>query len=401
MVEKGSEERLHALDAVRATALLLGIVLHSTMSYVPGITAMGWPIADSAQSETLQVVFFVIHIFRMTTFFLIAGFFAHLLYHRRGLKEFLRNRRDRVLVPLIVWIGPLMLAVLATLAWAMQLNPDSNVGHMDSMVRVHTPLVSFSWIHLWFLYILLLLYPLVLVLRYFLARIDSSGFLRGQCDRLLQLMLRGRFAVSLLAVPIALMLWSVPDWLWWAGVPTPQYSLDPPLASLGIYFYVFTVGWVMHRQRALLEHIKHAWLDNLIVGVCATTLSLWILDGDTWINTARPGDTLAYALSYAIAMVNLSFALMGLGLKLLNQELPLVRYLSDASFWMYLWHVPVLMFWQCVFMMIEWPWPLEFSLILFLTALPLVITYDGFVRSTGLGAMLNGRRSPRIFLTKP
>ena len=157
----------------------------------------------------------------------------------------------------------------------------------------------------------------------------------------------------------------------------------------------------MHRQRPLLEHIKRRWLTNLLVGIGATIASLWILDGDTWINTARPGDTLAYALSYAIAMVNLSFALMGLGLKLLNQELPVVRYLSDASFWMYLWHVPALMFWQCVFMMIEWPWPLEFSLTLFLTALPLVITYDGFVRSTGLGAMLNGRRSPRIFLTKP
>jgi hypothetical protein len=182
MVKRGPEERLHALDAVRATALLLGIVLHGTMSYVPGITAMGWPIADSSQSETLQVVFFVVHIFRMTTFFLIAGFFAHLLYHRCGLKEFLRNRQDRVLVPLIVWIGPLMLAVLATLASAMQLNPDSNVSQMDSMVRVHTPLVSFSWIHLWFLYILLLLYPLMLMLRYLVVCIDSSGFLRGQCE---------------------------------------------------------------------------------------------------------------------------------------------------------------------------------------------------------------------------
>lgn len=87
----------------------------------------------------------------MTTFFLMAGFFRTPPLSPRGLKEFLRNRRDRVLVPLIVWIGPLMLAVLATLAWAMQLNPDSNVGQMDSMVRVHTPLVSFSWIHLWFL----------------------------------------------------------------------------------------------------------------------------------------------------------------------------------------------------------------------------------------------------------
>ena len=34
-------ERLHALDAVRAGALLLGIVLHSTMSFMPGLAASG------------------------------------------------------------------------------------------------------------------------------------------------------------------------------------------------------------------------------------------------------------------------------------------------------------------------------------------------------------------------
>src|SRR4051812_40780845 len=76
-------ERLHALDAVRGYALLLGIVLHATMSFIPAPTRI-WIIQDSHPSVTLGILFFVIHVFRMTAFFLIAGFFAHLSFHRRG-----------------------------------------------------------------------------------------------------------------------------------------------------------------------------------------------------------------------------------------------------------------------------------------------------------------------------
>ena len=72
-------ERLHALDAVRAFALLAGVVLHAAMSYLPGFTI--WPLLDRSTSVPLALTFYVIHIFRMTAFFVIAGFFARLLVH--------------------------------------------------------------------------------------------------------------------------------------------------------------------------------------------------------------------------------------------------------------------------------------------------------------------------------
>ena len=97
-------ERLHALDAVRGYALLLGIVLHATMSFIPGPTRI-WIIQDSHPSMTLAVLLFVIHVFRMTTFFLIAGFFAHLSFHRRGTWGFVRDRLQRIALPLAVGSG--------------------------------------------------------------------------------------------------------------------------------------------------------------------------------------------------------------------------------------------------------------------------------------------------------
>ena len=67
-------DRLHALDAVRAGALLLGIVLHATMSFFFVV-----PARDVSQGAAPAVAFFVIHTFRMTLFFVIAGFFGRLL----------------------------------------------------------------------------------------------------------------------------------------------------------------------------------------------------------------------------------------------------------------------------------------------------------------------------------
>ncbi len=42
-----SNERLHALDAVRGFALLLGVALHATLSYLPGAQYC-WFVGDDA-----------------------------------------------------------------------------------------------------------------------------------------------------------------------------------------------------------------------------------------------------------------------------------------------------------------------------------------------------------------
>ncbi|HEX3139616.1 MAG TPA: acyltransferase family protein, partial [Rhizobacter sp.] len=98
-------DRLHGLDAVRAAALLLGICLHAALSFLPGLDPAAWPINDLQKSPLLGLLTFVIHVFRMSVFFLVAGLLAHLLYHRVGLRAFCRNRALRILVPLVVgWV---------------------------------------------------------------------------------------------------------------------------------------------------------------------------------------------------------------------------------------------------------------------------------------------------------
>src|SRR5438128_471342 len=112
-----ASERLHELDAVRGFALLLGIVLHATMSFVP-TSQRFWIIQDTHPSVSLAALFFFIHVSRMPTFFLIAGFFARLGFHRRGLRDFIKDRLQRIAVPLLVGWPILFAAVALVVVWA-------------------------------------------------------------------------------------------------------------------------------------------------------------------------------------------------------------------------------------------------------------------------------------------
>ena len=91
--------RRHDLDALRAVAMLLGIALHASLAYVPGVP---WPVQDARPAAWLGVVFLVIHGFRMPLFFLLSGYFTAQLWRSRGCAAMLRQRAVRVLIPLVL-----------------------------------------------------------------------------------------------------------------------------------------------------------------------------------------------------------------------------------------------------------------------------------------------------------
>ncbi len=90
--------RRHDLDALRAIAMLLGIVLHAALSFAP----IPWTVQDSQQGNGYYVLFAAIHGFRMPLFFLISGFFTAMLWRKRGLGGLVAQRGKRILLPLVV-----------------------------------------------------------------------------------------------------------------------------------------------------------------------------------------------------------------------------------------------------------------------------------------------------------
>jgi peptidoglycan/LPS O-acetylase OafA/YrhL len=393
-------ERLHALDAVRGYALLLGIVLHATMSFIPTPTRI-WIIQDSQPSLTLAVLFFVIHVFRMTTFFLIAGFFARLSFHRRGTWSFIGDRLQRIALPLVVgW--PILFTLMGVVVfWAASF---PNGGPLPGPPRWPPVLPGFPLTHLWFLYVLLELYVVLLVVRAGVAWLDRNGLFRDRLDRLVGLMMRSRFAPALLALPIGIAVCLDPTWIGWFGVRTPDSSLvTNPQAWIG-FGTAFGFGWLLHRQLDLLKILEQRWLLNLVLAVVLIAAS-FLLAGAS---TLRPRPVnyeairLVGAVCYAVAIWTTTFVAIGLALRFLSGFSPARRYLADASYWLYLVHLPILMALQVAVSQLDWPGLVKFAVIMLVSLPVMFASYQYLVRYSFLGAVLNGRRMhPGKQLTTP
>lgn len=86
------------MDALRAIAMLLGIVLHAGLSFVE----FGWLVKDNQTHFSYSLMVEAIHGFRMPLFFLISGFFTAMLWRKRGLKSLMWHRFKRIFLPLVV-----------------------------------------------------------------------------------------------------------------------------------------------------------------------------------------------------------------------------------------------------------------------------------------------------------
>jgi glucan biosynthesis protein C len=384
---KGSAapERLHALDAVRGFALLLGIVFHATLSFIPAADRI-WFIQDSHPTITLAVLFFAIHVFRMTTFFLIAGFFAHMNFHRRGALAFVKDRLLRIALPLVVGWPIMFAAMSAVVFWAAHF---PNGGLVPGAAGWPPMLPGFPLTHLWFLYVLLEFYAATLLLRTGMAWLDSSGRIRAGVDRLIGLLMRSPLAPAILAVPIGIALHLDPAWVGMQGVPTPDQSLITNLQAVVGFGTAFGFGWLLHRQIDLIRILERRWLLNLLlaVGLIAASFAL--------ANVPRPRSDairLADAGSYALAIWTTTFAVIGVALRFWSGFSATRRYVADASYWLYLIHLPIMMALQVTVSSLDWPWPAKFATILLVAIPTMFASYQFLVRYSVIGAVLNGRR---------
>ena len=89
------------------------------------------------------------------------------------------------------------------------------------------------------------------------------------------------------------------------------------------------------------------------------------------------------------------FALIGLALHYLSNYRASLRYLADASYWIYLLHLPLVIALQAWVTKTEWHWLLKLTWVLGATMIISLLTYHFLVRFTWIGAALNGKRRSR------
>lgn len=354
--------RYHSLDALRASMMLLGVVLHSMASYTPEPMSDAWPFKDAETSGVFALPMFLIHLFRMPAFFAVAGFFAALLVERDGDRGFIRNRTKRVLLPLVIFwatVGPL---VLGAFYFAITRGGRMTGAQLIESVPLSRELANPSPMHLWFLWYLVIYYA------------ATVAVVRSTPGLSISRTAAARITTSWWSLP----LWAAITALTLLPLRNPWIDASPllfpdpgPIIAYGVFFIY---GWLLYRGRDRLDDLAQWWSFRALGAAAVGAALLFVAD-----RTAM-----------ALLIWTLVLSTFGLFLHYVRGGHPRVRYLSDASYWIYVIHLPVVVFVAGVLARATLPAGVKFAIVLAATSAVCLATYALFVRRTWIGRLLNG-----------
>lgn len=382
--------RYHGFDALRASMMMLGVYLHAACAYATVDHVWWYKDAQTGMAWDLQLLF--IHVFRLPMFFVMCGFFAALLVGKRGLAGFWRNRMMRIGLPLVLFAVVLagILRPMEYLARELGRTPDalSRVWIYVSHFRFLTPITA---MHLWFLIVLLCLYPLATVLQFGLAKRFGQ-----RVDAAFGRLVASPAAPFVLGVVTFLTLLPMHSGI----LDTPDVVPAPRILVAYSVFFIF--GWLLFRRRDLLSVFGgRAWqclAGALLFAAADMGFMKWQLDLRPTQSQAAILGTAACGALFCWLMI---FSLMGLFLRYANQANEWVRWISDSAYWIYLAHPVALFGIQIALRDVHIAPLLKLELTLIPSLGILFASYEWMVRGRWLGWLLNGTRRAATGPAKP
>lgn len=376
-------ERLHALDSLRAIMMMLGLVLHSVITYIGGEPYSAWRIRDLNNfNPNLEWISSFIHVFRMPVFMLVAGFFAALLFYKRGKRQMFKNRMQRITIPFFVFVIILFVPVVGGMEYTLKVFA-SNSNALSETAAEFSTLSNFiptRTLHLWFLYYLIMFsvasYLLGVLFKLWPKTSQSINQLYHNIFKNATLRL---FVFSGLTIFILVVMDR-----YWVNTST---SFVPDFETFVFYFYFYMVGWLLYKSKSLLNTFKtYDWQFT----VAGTLLFTWYFFTDT--------DEFSIYIIMAIRSFCcwfLIFGFTGLFIRFGSHHSPRMRYISDASYWVYLLHLPLTIIIPALIADWDIAASLKFLFVTTTTSIICFTTYHYFVRNTFIGEFLNGRRYSR------
>lgn len=383
-----THQRLHGLDFLRASMMLLGIVLHGAQMYMTMHLGFDY-YKDPQLSPIMDGLLIFINTFRMPVFFFLSGFFTALLYQRYAMGGMWSNRYRRIIVPFLVLLPPL--AVVLTLQWtaSSQLLATGSIG-LDLSYIPYPRLLLNNTHHLWFLYYLffiLLGWSGMIMLWKLLppgvARVMQRGCGHSLLSATAWILLLGLIAGSM-ALPNTF------------GRINGGIVFQPYWPAVALFGLCFAAGWgLWHRQDMLSSIERYTWTYLAFATACfAAALTAFFLQG--------PRDSASYqqlhpllTLGNGLAMAFYIAGLTGLFSRYFSKYSPKIRYLSDSAYWVYILHQPALLLFAIPLYHWQAPAELKFALVCVATTVLCLTSYDALIRNGPIGTLLNGRRYPR------
>ena len=133
-----------------------------------------------------------------------------------------------------------------------------------------------------------------------------------------------------------------------------------------------------------------------VMAIASVTASMLLAGGavPTFMMAENDLDKALQAGLYAFTAFAATFACIALALQFFRGRSPIRRYLADASYWIYIVHLPIIMVGQVWVSGMPGPWWLKLGGLLTVSLLLMLVSYELIVRHTFIGRFLNGKRIP-------
>lgn len=185
----------------------------------------------------------------------------------------------------------------------------------------------------------------------------------------------------------------------WLFGPDTSVGFLPLGHVFGFYaiFFVFGIGYYLADDQQGRLGRSWRWLLPLAF-LFVFPIGLEFTGGMFGFRDAvlpKPWHRTAAIIGQSLFAWSASLGCIGLFKACLSKESSRVRYMSDASYWLYVTHLPLVVWMQMVVLPYPWPAWLKVLTISMTTILVLLGIYHVGVRSTWIGVFLNGRKASR------
>lgn len=199
------------------------------------------------------------------------------------------------------------------------------------------------------------------------------------------------------------LLWIVPATFipyWFNGLRSKEFGPEtmtgwipmPHILTLYGVFFIFGVLYYDCDDRE--GKVGRWWPLSLLAAVVVYPFSIWFTFEAADVAKSMPEGWVRPLSVFTQALYPwlVTFGLMGFFRWVFRSERRPVRYISDASYWLYVTHMPLVFVAQHLLRPLEWPAILKFLIVSATVTAVLLVVYEICVRYTPIGTMLNGKR---------
>lgn len=303
--------RYNHLDSLRAILMMMGILVHT---------------GTLEKSAVFDAVTFFSGIVRMDAFFIISGFMSLMLIRKYGGPATVKRRLITIGIPFTVALV-LLNPVTNYLIYIYHNDPISIFTYLTTQDGADTDGPMVWHLHLWFLICLLIYGVLTPVVAKSIDLVAGFSMFSG-----LKIRPSFQFALICILVPIACLASRVVyELIFETAVTNTGFAFV--LRSTLYYFPFFCLGMVLYKIRDLLDIFTRFHPVHLVLGIGMLFLSYQYFD-----DLPKLAAETLRLVSEAYIAIALSSTLFFLFEYFLRDENPVFRYLSDASYSVYLFH---------------------------------------------------------------